>query len=268
MNDASAGKAIRVGVDPTNPGQFFACCGMLELADRLWPATAAWFEGSNFVLATPDGQSTSLEGLLSAITAAELQVVDAEEPTTSPLVLGDPFSLRLDWWRDDRAGGSTFKTWAGQQKVVGIANAMHHALSRGIALGPKLLDLAEVLPDPDEPKKSVAPFYFDARRAAGALNLDIGFSTDAQKIETLSFPAVEFLCLVGLQRFRAAPGAGRTYCYCTWSRQTPLTPSIAAAVACAAVPLVGVQAYSFRLLFRTKYLKGFLPAIPIEVKHD
>ena len=28
--------SIRIAVDPTNPGQFFACCGLLELADRLW----------------------------------------------------------------------------------------------------------------------------------------------------------------------------------------------------------------------------------------
>jgi CRISPR-associated protein Csx14 len=28
---------IRIPVDLTNPGQFFACCGLLELADRLWP---------------------------------------------------------------------------------------------------------------------------------------------------------------------------------------------------------------------------------------
>ena len=27
--------SIAVSVDPTNPGQFFACCGLLELADRL-----------------------------------------------------------------------------------------------------------------------------------------------------------------------------------------------------------------------------------------
>jgi CRISPR-associated protein Csb3 len=25
---------ISVRVDPANPGQFFACCGLLELADR------------------------------------------------------------------------------------------------------------------------------------------------------------------------------------------------------------------------------------------
>ena len=29
--------SITVAVDPTNPGHFFACCGLLELADRLWP---------------------------------------------------------------------------------------------------------------------------------------------------------------------------------------------------------------------------------------
>ena len=28
---------IRIRVDLSNPGQFFACCGLFELADRLWP---------------------------------------------------------------------------------------------------------------------------------------------------------------------------------------------------------------------------------------
>jgi CRISPR-associated protein Csx14 len=27
---------IQLRLQPTNPGQFFACCGLLELADRLW----------------------------------------------------------------------------------------------------------------------------------------------------------------------------------------------------------------------------------------
>ena len=37
--------SIRVKVDVTNPGQFFACCGLLELADRLWPGVEGWFDG-------------------------------------------------------------------------------------------------------------------------------------------------------------------------------------------------------------------------------
>ncbi len=39
MTNSDANKAnITIPVDLTNPGQFFACCGLLELADRLWPA--------------------------------------------------------------------------------------------------------------------------------------------------------------------------------------------------------------------------------------
>ena len=41
---------IRVNVDPTNPGQFFACCGLLELADRLAPGTEGWFAKDRFEL--------------------------------------------------------------------------------------------------------------------------------------------------------------------------------------------------------------------------
>jgi hypothetical protein len=254
---------IRVHFDATNPGQFFACCGLFELADRAWRGAEAWFDKGQFFIAPMEGNGSTLEVLLNQILTAELEVERPDEPTTSPLTLREPFDLRLDWWLDERAGGSTFKTWAGQQKVVGIATAMHHALRRAIPLGPDLFELAESIPDPDEPKKSVAPFYFDARRAAGALNLDIGFSPDAQKIKTLSFPSVEFLCLAGLQRFRPAPAMNRTYQYQTWSKLTPLSPPVAAAVACGAVPVEGGQSYSFRLLFRTDYLKGFLPATPI-----
>jgi len=45
---------ITVNVDVTNPGQFFACCGLLELAHRLWPGAEGWFMrvtvSSHFVL--------------------------------------------------------------------------------------------------------------------------------------------------------------------------------------------------------------------------
>ncbi len=42
--------SIRVTVDPMNPGQFFACCGLLELADRLWKEAEGWFENAAFCL--------------------------------------------------------------------------------------------------------------------------------------------------------------------------------------------------------------------------
>ena len=37
---------IRIRVDATNPGQFFACCGLLELASRLSEAKPPVLGGS------------------------------------------------------------------------------------------------------------------------------------------------------------------------------------------------------------------------------
>ncbi len=67
---------------------------------------------------------------------------------------------------------------------------------------------------------------------------------------------------LGLQRFRPRKDEGRVFTYRTWSEHTPLPPLIAAPVACCATVLPGTQTYGFRLLFRTKYLEGFLPAVP------
>jgi len=252
--------AIRVDVDLTNPGQFFACCGLLELADRLWTSAAGWFEQGQFCIAADRAPAKALSGLLQSLVETDMVALEPTEPTISPLKLEGKFVLRLDWWLDERAGGTTYKTWAGQQKVLTIASAMHRAMGRAMFHDSRLFDFAEIVPDPESPKQSVAPFYFDARRAAGALNLDVGFSTDAQAIETLSFPTVEFLCLVGLQRFRPQANSNRTFTYFAWSKDTPLVPSVAASVACGAAPLPSTESFTFRLLFRTKYLKGFLPA--------
>ena len=40
--------AITLEVDLTNPGQFLACCGLLELASRLDGEAVGWFEGTRF----------------------------------------------------------------------------------------------------------------------------------------------------------------------------------------------------------------------------
>jgi CRISPR-associated protein Csb3 len=258
MSDAAT--PIVVNVDPCNPGQFFACCGLLELADRLWPGADGCFsdDGRTFRITTTDKDAT-LEQLLQAVLAAPLQQLEKENCGTSPLFLADRFQLRLDWWNDTEAGGSDFKTWAGRMEVVTIARAMHKAIARAIPLGPNVFQLAEVIPDADNPRKSVAPFQLDSTRGGAAQNLDIGFSPDVQGIDVTSSPSVEFLCLIGLQRFRPVrkPDA-REYHYTAWT--TPLPPQAASAAACG---FAAGRRYEFRMLFRTKYLKGFLPATPI-----
>ncbi|MCP9448560.1 MAG: type I-U CRISPR-associated protein Cas8c [Nitrospira sp.] len=258
--------AICVRVDPSNPGQFFACCGLLELADRLWDGAEGWFERSEFSLHRPNGEGgVGLKVLLREIAKASLVPLDSDDEMASPVRLDSPFSLRIDWWKDEDTGGDQFKVWAGSMRGVRIARAMKATLDKPQLHQSDLFDHGSVVYDPEEQNKKVEPFYFDARRGANALALDIGFMPDSLSMTTVAYPAVEFLCLVGLQRFRPRPtDTKRVFDYFTWN--VPLTPSVASLAAAGQLPFVGGQGYRFQIAFRTdqKKHKAFTPAIPIE----
>ncbi len=263
MQDATKDlAALAVKVDVTNPGQFFACCGLHELANRLVAGCLSHFPGDGSFRITPASQEESLDlGLLiAALHDVVVNAVDKEDLAATPLELAAPFGLRLDWWGDERSGGADLKTWAGQQKVVRIFGAMKAALLDELVSGEVLLDRGEVLYEPGSRTKTVEPFYFDSRRAAQAHAIDVGFSPDAQQMEMPVHSTVEILCLVGLQRFRPRQNDDRSRSYYTW--KTPLPAAVAAAVASGGAELPDSTEYRFRLLYRTKYLKGFLPAIP------
>ena len=90
----------------------------------------------------------------------------------------------------------------GLWKSMRIARAMQNALHDDRFLSPDLLDVGLIVYDPDSPEKKVEPYYFDARRAPNAHSRDVGFSPNDLGITTTAFPAVEVLCLVGLEKSR------------------------------------------------------------------
>jgi CRISPR-associated protein Csb3 len=278
---------IQLPVEPTNPGQFFACCGLLELADRLWPGAEGWFAPEYFCIAG-DG---FLADLLNAFSTCELTNtmtgaqharfkevtamsvkqrkstagVEAEYKALdkllreAPIVLNAPFSLTLDWFADDSAGGSRFKTWAGRQSVLDISVSMKDALQSAAWRNETCLEYSV--------SGCGLPFNFDSDLGGQGGAIDIGFSFDQlagsslTRIESIARPALELLAFVGLQRFRPReiPRQNR-FIYTAWNQ--PLSVVVAAPAACGALPLLGVNQFEFRLLYRTKYLKSFLPAIP------
>jgi CRISPR-associated protein Csb3 len=252
--------SFRVHVDVTNPGQFFACCGLFELASRLDTEAVAHFDPGEFVVS---GES-DLPTLLSRWITAGLEQVDPGDDTASPILVRAPFDLCLDWWKDDVSGGRDLKVWAGSMQSVRIAQAMIAALRDPSLHTPALLDVGQIVYDPAEPTKKVEPFYFDARRASNAHSRDVGFSPNDLELTTTAFPAVEALCLVGLQRCRPRPtGQRRIFEYCTWDR--PVLPSIASAIVAGAVSLPGVRTYRFEAWYRTgqKKHKAFRTAVPV-----
>ncbi len=255
---------IQVRVQPANPGQFFACCGLLELAERLPGGAEGWFEGGFFRLRPmPGAEKYTLAAVMAAIGAAPLHQTDLEDDYSSPIAIGEPFGVNLDWWKDARAGGDRLKVWAGSMRSARIARAMQSALRRPEFQTEDLFDLGTVVYDPAEPDHKVEPFYFDSRRGCSAQSVDVGFSADALQMTSQAFPAVEFLCLVGLQRFRPRPaGRARIFEYFCWS--VPYAPGVAAAAACGAIGARG-QVFRFENGFRTdqRKHKAFLSATPV-----
>ena len=47
--------------------------------------------------------------------------------------------------------------------------------------------------------KKKEPYYFDARRSPNAHSRDVGFSPNDLGLTSIAHPAVELLCLIGLQ---------------------------------------------------------------------
>ncbi|BCR05676.1 type I-U CRISPR-associated protein Cas8c [Desulfuromonas versatilis] len=267
---------ISIPVDPSNPGQFFACCGLLELADRLWVGAEGWFENGHFCILTKD-TTGSLSQMLEAAQSIRLSMNNAEcndvEPGEGdedlsgevyPLIIEMPINLRLDWWKD-----KSIKTWAGSMDERKIFIAMCHAIEPQYE---DPMNQGTVVFDPSVnvssgkrglKRKKREPFYFDARRGANAWSIDVGFSPDSLAMTTLAYPAVEALCFIGLQRCRPKPTeTPRVFDYFTWHYPLPI-----ATIPMAVSGLLGNgDGFRFENAFRTdqRKHKAFNPATPIQ----
>ncbi|MCX7665750.1 MAG: hypothetical protein N2112_09400 [Gemmataceae bacterium] len=239
---------IEVDVMVKNPGQYFACCGLFELANRLWPESEAWFTKSSFCIRC----GHTLGELIHQFVSAPLKQLNLDDNTSSPIEIGEPFgAFRLDWWLDEFAGGKELKVWAGTMESCRIALAMQDAMRKNpLFKTAEILNVGVVVYDPQDPQKKVEPYYFDARRCPNAHSRDVGFSTNDLGMTSIAHPAVELLCLVGLQRCRPAPtNERRIFDYFTW--QEPLPISIVPAVVAGQIPLPLLEGYRFENWYRT-----------------
>lgn len=251
---------IRIAVDPTNPGQFFACCGLLELAHRLSPETTGHFENHRFLISG----GPTFETLIDEIVGAQLIQLDREDTTASPILISGPFDLVLSWWKAEERAATDLKVWAGTMESLRIARSMQNAMRDPAFRSENILNVGMVAFDPDAPDKKVEPFYFDARRGPNAHSRDVGFAPNDLGMTTIASPATEFLCLVGLQRVRPVQTAKpRIFDYHTWSYALP--PILAPIAAAGLLPDAQKRGYRFESWFRTgqRKHKAFISAKPL-----
>ncbi len=264
---------INFPVDPANPGQFFACCGLLEIADRLWPGVEGYFDGNEFVIIHED-TAISLARLLDAahniqLAKGKLSVEenDEDEEETAeaefkPLIIESPVNLHLDWWQD-----KTLKPWAGSMNAQKIFLAMCSSIDskNKDPLNQGQIVFDEIKSEANDNKRKQTkptkrePFYFDSRRGANALPIDVGFSPDTLKLTTIAYPVVEALSFIGLQRFRPKPtDKSRIFEYFLWNIPMPVE-----VIPVAVLGIIGNgRGYRFENIFRTdqKKHKAFAPA--------
>lgn len=238
--------SISVNVDVTNPGQFFACCGLLELASRFWPSAEveAWFENSAFHVTTPDRGEIALKILLRQLQSSDVASDNSRgEHATHPVRLSG-FGITLDWWSTERGEKTRLKLWAGQQTSERIVTDLRDALTRlAIVNAVELFDTGMPL---------TGRFGVDPRAAWNAL--DVGFSPNEQSMEVITFPAVELLASVGLQRFRPAQEGNGNFYYASWT--IPLRAPAAGAASANVVPAGNTETFRFGIATRGSY-KGF-----------
>lgn len=271
--------SFRVPVDPTNPGQFLACGGLLCLAEALRPGATGHFAedgfqvsglasfwhrladlrfrclGPNPDVAIPDDameraqrRSKRAEPKSEAKKAAQQKIRDLQNAALSVELDGQPL-MSLDWWLEPGMQEIGFKTWAGGQ----VAQPHLEQMAAATAIKNEQEAWAPLPPT----KKSGKPFYFDSR-VSRLTSLDLGFS--AEKFGSSFSPAVELLAMIGLQRFRPVTLERREwYGYATWPQ--PLTLMLAALAASTLAPELRSDCFRFPLVRRTggKY-KAFGPA--------
>lgn len=236
---------ITIPVDLTNPGQFFACCGLLELADRLWPGAEGWFGGNGaFFCILCEG--TFLEALdyLTATTPREVLRLEPCGLEVRPIIAPLAFSFRegttedfiLDSWTrivtrkgvNQVEGQPPWNFWSGQQTSWGIWDGLRTSLAlQRTKIGSSISVNAF-----SHRLFQGGRFGFDCAPAWNAL--DVGFSPNEQGVEVESSPMVELFAAIGLQRFRPQLNDARDeFEYFTWHRACP--PAIAAAAMAGAI---------------------------------
>ena len=232
MNNRNPEATITIPVDLYDPGEFLACCGLLELTHRLTPAgqrARGWFEETDApyhrFLISAFNNDDPLTFEKTILPLMKCTITDKNpDSKEGPVLLGHPFNIILDW-RSPFPQNGTIKTFAGQQDLFKIVTVLHKAVS-----DVKLDEISErtILSFRKPTEKEVTAFSVEKAENV----LDSGFSMDIQKNRLFRRTRVflEYLALIGAQRFCPQTGEDRlSRIYFAW--RTPLTVHLAAIAA-------------------------------------
>lgn len=213
----------RLQVDLRNPGHFFACCGILHSADRLFKIARGNFDGSEFSIWTE--RKDPIHAIVDEASRIEIQPVDKSE---DPLDLTGKIDTHLDFWNhfDNRP---LVKLFAGQEKSHDVVGRWIEHMKAGRSGSTNELWESSAID---------VPSGFDTHTSWNTL--DVGFSLNVQNMKRRSFPLVEFFAYLGVQTYGwRHKRASEEYCYSVWT--VPLPSIVAKAAAAGALEFPGTR---------------------------
>ncbi len=252
--------SFSVHVDVTNPGQFFACCGLLELAHRMWPGAEGWFENGRFCVAPLASGRCSLTDMLDALINCDAQTQKERKRNDSktesregppskidPVLLDPPIGIRLDWWLRDDGTVNLFKTWAANATSQQMFCKWRKPLNKGIN---------QIQNHPEQLFNLTArvqgSYGFDSLLGWDALAVGFSLNEHAQYKKLPTRPAVELLGAVGLQRFFPDLDVKQQIVqYATW--HPPLSPPVARLAAIGMLPGATTHRLRTRFVYRGSF---------------
>lgn len=237
-----------IPVDLGNPGQVFACLGLLEAADMLCgPAEGRfnWDELPCFELRVQN-EINPLETVINFLSIAKITAISPDvtglidcfgiatrqdgiftpssEPKSSvlPIELEDTQgnSIRISHWAETNKNGlDNVKFWGGAAGYS--AAARMRDLQQAYLSIPEHQRIEAINTPFDLPAKLSIGFRLEMRRDYTAI--DVGFSPNDHKstIQVVGYPLVEMLAVIGLENARPKRINRYEYRYAAWGEFLP-----------------------------------------------
>jgi CRISPR-associated protein Csx14 len=246
--EAAKVSELQVALDPLNPGQFFACCGLFEMIALEEPHALARFEldasrprTAQFCVST----GVDLKSVLARLRVANAEFPDTGDAAIRPATIShNGTRLELDWWLDPfREKSGNLKCWAGQVTTSNLFSELLPMLDEA-SHGADLFN---------RPRMAKAKFGVDPRSAWNAL--DFGFSPNEHGADAATFPAVEVLAAIGLQGFRPKADRRDGVRYALWLE--PLPAAVARMAFRAPWPGLPRREFEFSIAKRRQSYKYF-----------
>lgn len=289
---------VTIPVDPTNPGQVFACLGLMETAEILLGDASAgfdWAGDQTRFMMTAAGDENPVEVVIRFLAGAEVVTIAPDRQNDAwpahsirteifpaalkdlrdskgkkyassalPVILkNEENEIEINHWVDGAHPREPFKTFAGQQVggvIVEKLLASYGTRRQAIGVADIWRDGGEsLIADPFSFVGNVEScFGFDARGAWSAIS--IGASFDRLNIGLLVSPLVEVLAAIGLTNARPLSVSTYVARYSIWRGKIP--PFMARAALSSKEAMMHREARWFiTSLGDDKYYKKFFQAV-------